>query len=309
DPDTALAMIRRAATLDPRSPTATQMLGGGLSIAGRWDEAREALERMLRLAPGDIVITNSLIDVSLAEGDLAGARRRLATAVPAAGRAALLAHVTMFGDNYWVLERAQQDTVLQLGPEYFTDDPASRAYAFAQILHARGDSAGARRWAGEAARGFQRHAAGSEDPQMPALAAMSLAFEGRHAEAAKWFERASADAAGAERGVRRYIHELTARARLLADDEPGAMAALEKFLQDGRRTEPGRLSIHPEFARLRGNPRFDQLARPDRAPSCAHFPRLSPTATRSSASSAGAAWPSCTSRGTCAMRALSPSRS
>ena len=102
---------------------------------------------------------------------------------------------------------------------------------------------------------------------MPALAATSLAFAGRHAEAAKWFERASAAAADKDRETRRYIRELTARARLLAGDEPGAMAALEKLLQDGYRTTPGRLSIHPEFARLRGNLRFDRLVRPYRAPS------------------------------------------
>ena len=102
---------------------------------------------------------------------------------------------------------------------------------------------------------------------MLALAGMSHAFLGNHAEALRWFGRSAEDAADKDRGSRIYVHELTARARLLAGDEPGAIAALEKLVRETYRSVPGRLSIHPEFARLRGNPRFDRIITPYRSPS------------------------------------------
>ena len=266
DPDTALAYLRRAAILDPRSLGTARTLGGGLHVAGRWDEARAAFERALQLAPGDLASLHSLVVLAISSGDLAEARRRIASAQPAEGRAALFGMLATYGDFYWLLDRAQQDTVMTLGAEYFGEDPASRALVFAQILHARGDSAGARRWAAEAARGFEQHSVGSEDLQLPALAGMAHAFQGRHEDARRWLERAAAVAVGKDRASSSYVHELGARARLLAGDEAGAIAELEKFVVAIGRVGPGRISIHPEFARLRGDPRFDRIAVPWRTP-------------------------------------------
>ena len=266
DPDTALAYLRRAAILDPRSLSTARALGAGLHVAGRWDEARAAFERALQLAPGDLASLQQLVVLAISSGDLAEARRRLASAQPTEGRAALFGMLATFGDFYWVLDRAQQDTVMTLGAEYFGEDPASRALVFAQILHARGDSAGARRWAAEAARGFEQHSVGSEDLQMPALAGIAHAFQGRHEDARRWLERAAAVAVGKDRTTSSYVHEIGARARLLAGDEAGAIAELEKFVAAVGRVGPGRIATHPEFARLRGNPRFDLIAVPYRAP-------------------------------------------
>jgi hypothetical protein len=178
----------------------------------------------------------------------------------------LLANVAVYGDFYWVLSPAQQDTVLTLGAEFFVDDPASRALVFAQIHHARGDSAAARRWAREAAPIFEKYAEETTDPQMPALAGVAHGFGGRHDEAARWLEQAVKDAATKDRGSYGYAYELTARTRLLVGDEAGAIAALEKYAELGGRPVGGILSLHPEYARLRGNPRFDRIARPFRAP-------------------------------------------
>jgi tetratricopeptide (TPR) repeat protein len=241
-------------------------LGTGLYSAGRWDESREAYGHALRLIPGDVSIIRLIAGISLSEGDLAAARRQLSVALPADARMRLLAHMAVYGDFYWVLDRAQQDSIMTLGAEYFEDDRASRALVFAQILHARGDPAGARRWAGEAAREFEQHSAGSDDPQMPALAGMAHAYLGHHDQARRWLDQAGAEAAGNDRDTRGYLHELDARARLLAGDEAGAIASLEKFALEASRTGPGRIALNPEFARLRGNPRFDRIAVPYRAP-------------------------------------------
>jgi tetratricopeptide (TPR) repeat protein len=259
-------MARRAAILDPRSIGTAKVLGSALYVGGRWEESRRAFETALALSPEDLEITRLAMGSHLSEGDLAGARRRLNAARPSEGREALLALVAVYGDFYWVLEPAQQDTVMTLGAEHFVDDPASRAFVFAQILRSRGDSAGSQRWAREAAAKFEEHAAQSEDPQMPALAGAAHAFAGRHDEARRWLERAGRDAATKDRGSRQYVHELTARTRLLVGDEAGAITSLEKLAELGGRPVGGILSLHPEFARLRGNPRFDRIAKPYKAP-------------------------------------------
>ena len=185
---------------------------------------------------------------------------------PPAGRERLLAYTATFGDFYWVLDSAQQDTVLKLRVEEFADDAPGRALVFAQILHARGDSAGVRRWARVAGREFQQVVSQTVDPQVPALAGFALALQGRHDDARRWIERGVEKGAGGTPEARAYLLELSARARLLANDTEGALAALEQYVATIGPMGHGRVRVHPEYARLRGNPRFERIAAPYRRP-------------------------------------------
>ena len=264
--EAALATMRRAALIDPRSLQTQRMLGGLLVLAGRMDQAEEPLERARELAPGDLYVTNLSIMAALSAGDLEKARRRLNAAQPPAGRERLLAHVSISGDFYWVLDAAQQDTVLKLGVDDFADDAPGRALVFAQILSARGDSAGARRWAREAGREYQERASKTVDPQVPALAGFAFALQGRHEEARRWIERGVEKSDGGSSESRAYLFELTARARLLANDTEGALAALERYIAILGPSGHGRVRAHPDYARLHGNPRFERIAAPYRRP-------------------------------------------
>src|SRR5690606_7285625 len=248
--DAALAALRRAAVLDPRSPITQRSFGGVLLYSGRWDEARAVYERALTLAPGDISVTTALILIELSEGSLPEARRRLNAAEPLGGREALLADLAMFGDLYWLLDPAQQDTVMRLGVEYFADDSTSRAFVHAQILYARGDTAGARRWARDAARGFEAMGERTEDSQVPALVGLCLAYLGRHDEARRWLDRAATKSTREDLPSRMYVHEVTARAMVLAGDEAGALAALERYAEAFGPSSHGRIRVHPEYAPL-----------------------------------------------------------
>ena len=258
--DSAVAVLRRAVVLDPRSVAGLRLLGGVLMGAGRWTDAREPLQRALALAPGDLATTLLLISSWLADGDLDGARGALNNANPPGGRAGLLAYVSMYGDHYWLLDQAQQDTVLGVGVDRFDGDAGSRALVFAQILHARADDAGARRWAEIAAREFETIAATSMDPQIEGLTGLALAYQGRHAEARRWLDRGVAGSRTLEQERAAYPLELSARGRLLAGDTDGALTELEAWA----RLRPDArwyARLHPEFAPLRGNPRFARIAR------------------------------------------------
>ena len=262
--EAALAVMRRVALIDPRSLQTQRALGGLFILAGRMDEAQEPLERALALAPGDLAITNVYIMAAISAGDLETARRRLNASQPPEGRKRLLANTATSGDFYWVLDAAQQDTLLKLGVEDFADDAPARALVFAQIMHARGDFTGAGRWAKEAARGFEKVASQTVDPQVPALAGFAYALQGRHDEARRWLEGAVEKGAGGTPESRAYLLELTARARLLANDPDGALDALEQYVATIGPSGHGRVRAHPEYAPLRGNPRFERITAPPR---------------------------------------------
>ena len=76
----ALAHLRRARELDPRSPEAERALGYTLLLLRRTGEAREAFDRGLVLAPANLTLISDKAMTFLQEGDLAGARAVMAAA-------------------------------------------------------------------------------------------------------------------------------------------------------------------------------------------------------------------------------------
>ena len=102
---------------------------------------------------------------------------------------------------------------------------------------------------------------------LPALAGFAYALQGRHDEARRWLERGVEMGAGGTIETRAYLLEVTARARLLANDTDGALAALEQYVAVLGPSGHGRVRAHPEYARLRGNPRFERVIAPPRRPS------------------------------------------
>jgi len=94
----SLRWMREAAERDPRNATTVHLLADALLWARRYDEAREAADRALALAPDVSEMIENRAMVSLAQGDLAGARRILAAAPATVDRAVLAAAVAMYYD-------------------------------------------------------------------------------------------------------------------------------------------------------------------------------------------------------------------
>jgi len=257
----AVKSARAAERLDPRAMLPLQQLRGALSALRRYREAREVGDREMALSPNLSSIEDRVI-VSLAEGDLTGARRFLDSASQRVSQDELVTYLAIYQDLGWVLDDAAQRRLLSLGPEHFDHDRAIWSIVRAQVYGWRGDSALARVWGDTAAREFgDQVRANPDDAQRHAFYGLSLAYAGRYAEAIVEGERGVAllpverDAVNGP-----YQVHLLARIHLLAGEREKALGLVEQLLARPYYLSPGWLRIDPTFATLKGNPRFEKLA-------------------------------------------------
>jgi serine/threonine-protein kinase len=256
--DAAFKYLAKAATLDPRSASTARRTGFTLLWLRRYPEARVALDRGISLAPTNLTIIQNRAMVDLAEGDLAGARAVLQAALGAVEPAALLAYFATYWDLYWVLDDAQQQQLLTLSPASFDEDRATWALVRAQTWHHRGNLKQARAYADSARLAFDEQLRATPDnAQLHVLRGLALAYLGQKDEAIAAGERGVAAGRG-ELFDRYYEHQL-ARIHLLVGEPEKALDRLEPLLKNPYYLSPGWLRIDPQFAPLKGNPRFERL--------------------------------------------------
>ena len=259
--DDAVKNARAAERLDPRAVFPLQQLRTALSALRRYREAREVADREMTLSPNLSSIEDRVI-VSLAEGDLAGARRFLDSASQRVSQDELVTYLAIYQDLGWVLDDARQQRLLSLGVEHFDNDRAIWSIVRAQVYGWRGDSTLARDWGDTAAREFgDQVRANPDDAQRHAFYGLSLAYAGRHAEAIAEGQRGVAllpverDAVNGP-----YQLHLLARIYLLTGEREKALSLLEQLLARPYYLSPRWLRIDPTFASLKGNPRFERLS-------------------------------------------------
>jgi tetratricopeptide (TPR) repeat protein len=199
--------------------------------------------------------------VYLAQGDLAGARSVIRATPPEVERAALVAYLGAYGDLCWFLDEAQQQFLLQLPPKWFDNNRASWGMVMAQTYGLRGDWAKARAYADSAARVFEASIRSvPDDPLAHALLGVTLAYAGRKAEAVREGERGVALAPiSRDQFLGAYNQHQLVRIYLLVGEPEKALDQLERLLKIPYNVSPGWLRIDPNFAPLRGNPRFERL--------------------------------------------------
>ena len=262
--DAALQHFARAHSLDPRSAISARRLGMTFLSLRRYPEARTAVDSALALAPTNLSIIEDRAMVSLAQGDLVGARAVIRAAPASVDPAALLVFLSMYQDLYWVLDDSQQQQLLALPVSAFDNSRSGWAIVRAQTYFVRGDRARTRIYADSARIAFTEQIRTTpDDGQQHVFLGLALAYLGEKAQAIQEGERGTQlwpVSGDAYFGT--YIQHQLARIYALTGEPDKAINVLESLLKVPYYLSPGWLRIDPEFAMLKGNARFERLVAP-----------------------------------------------
>ena len=261
--EAALVRFQRAATLDPRSANAARRFGYTLLMLRRYADAEAATDRAAGLAPTDVTIFHQKVMVSVAQGDLDGARRTLRSAPTGIDSTELIAFFAVFEDLWWVLDEAQQRRLLTLPPSAFDDNRATWGLVRAQVYQHRGHPERARVYADSALPQSEKIVLEAPDEgQLHALYGLTLAYAGRKAEAVREGERGVAlQPMTQDAYLGPYIQQLLARIYLLVGEPEKALDQLEPLLRVPHTLSSGWLRIDPTWDALRTHPRFQSLVK------------------------------------------------
>ena len=259
--EVSLEHLQQAERLDPRSVVTARRLGFTLLWVRRYAEALRAHDHGLALAPANLALLEGKAMVSLAQGDLARARAVLQAAPKEIEPTALVAYVANYWDLMWVLDNAQQALLLRLTPSAFDGNRGTWAIVTAQTYALRGDPARARAYADSARLAFEDQLRGTPgDAQRHVFLGLALAYLGRKAEAMREGERGVALAPIAKDAYSGpYLQHQLARIYIVLNEPEKALDQLESLLKLPYYLSPAWLKIDPNFAPLRGNPRFERL--------------------------------------------------
>jgi tetratricopeptide (TPR) repeat protein len=194
-------------------------------------------------------------------GDLAAARKFLRDVPASVTQSALVSYLGEYWDLGWVLDSAQEATLLALRPDAFDGDSASWAIVLAQQYRLRGDSARARAYADTALPIFTaQEKEAPKDDQRHAFRGLALAYLGQRAEAIREGERSVALRPTSQDALfGPYDEQMLARIHLALGDQDKALDLLEGLLKRPYFLTRAWLRIDPTWKALRGNPRFEKL--------------------------------------------------
>ncbi len=261
--DAALPALQQARSIAPRSAAVKQRMGMALLWMRRYREAVEANDEVLRLAPANLAAAEQKAMALLAQGDLEAARRVVEDRRPLVQVADLVSNFALYWDLMWLLDEEERQILLSLPVETFGGDAPTRALTFAQTYALMGDLAETRKWAEEARRDMAAQITQNlGNDQLLVAYALALAYLGRRDEAIHQAERAM-QLLPPDRDVyaARYIQHQVVRVYLILGDRDKALDLLEPLLKVPYYLSPAWLRIDPNFAPLKGHPRFEKLVR------------------------------------------------
>jgi len=172
--------------------------------------------------------------------------------------------VVYFGfyyDLYWMLEEADQKLLATLGPDRFDGDRSNWGVTMMQLHYHRGDRARARAYADSAQTELRKQLAAAPDDALRTLnLGFTLAVLGKRAEAIAALERADRlSPVEKDQITGAYIRHQVIRVYLVLGENEKALDLLERLIGIPYFLTPQYIAIDPNFAPLRGNPRFERL--------------------------------------------------
>ncbi|HEY8794320.1 MAG TPA: hypothetical protein VIM15_05185, partial [Gemmatimonadaceae bacterium] len=260
--DAAAAHAAQGIALDPRD---NDTFGRAAQIAlWRRDSASSILwsEKARALAPENMQRIEARAIAELQVGNLAAARKVVHDVPSSVSQPALAAYLAEYWDLGWILDSAQEATVLVLRPDAYDGDSALWAIVVAEQYSLRGDSARMRAYADTALPLFNAQVKEApNDDQRHAFRGLALAYLGQRAEAIREGQRAVALRPTSQDALfGPYDEQLLARIYMVLGEKDKAIDLLEKLLKEPYILTPAWLRIDPTWKALRGNPRFEKLA-------------------------------------------------
>jgi serine/threonine-protein kinase len=259
----AVENLEHAARIDPQSAEVIGDLGAIYTRVRRYADARAALERARALRPSSMSLAHSRARLAASEGDLQAIREVYRSMEEIVGRRRVVAYVALRQDLIWALDDAQQRALLQLTPADLDGGRADWAVAQADVHWLRGHRMLARVYGDSAASAFTELIAGYGEQvdryQLIAVRALSLAYAGRERDAIAEALRAEAEQPKGQISQTAYVRYIVARVHLLAGRPEAALDRLETLVDQPGIMSRDFLRIDPNFAPLRGDPRFLRL--------------------------------------------------
>jgi eukaryotic-like serine/threonine-protein kinase len=259
----ALAHAQQAMRLDPRTRRSKTTLWNLLASLHKFPEATALGRELVAAFPKDLNLREGLAQVHLMQGDLASARALIREAPAEVPRTAIATYFAIYQDLYWVLEDEEQRLVTRLGPAMFDDDRSTWATVQMQLATLRGDQARARAFADTAQAVFAKQIQVTpNDPQRHLFRGLALATLGRKAEAIQEATLgASFNPLSRDQSVGPYYQHQLMRVYLLVGEDEKALDILEQLVKVPYLLTSAWLRIDPNFAPLKGNPRFERLVK------------------------------------------------
>jgi serine/threonine-protein kinase len=252
----AVTMLRKALSVDPRNAGLLDALGLALVENQEFAEGEKVILTTRGLQPGDPSLLYNLIYARLGQGNLEGAREAIVRTPPELRHREAVIYASIYGDFFWLLDRADQDIVLTGTPDEFEGDLGSYGLVKAEILAAQGDMARARAYADTAERTFTAQLKNADDSQLRVLRALARSYLGRKADALVDMEQAVR--LGGQQSLW-YIHDVAARASVRLGETDRALNHVDLALKKKNVLTGHYYRFNPAYAALRGNPRFEKL--------------------------------------------------